>query len=528
MDSTGPPIPSFDHITDPQARAIIEQLCSMVAILQPRILELEAENAELKRMLFGHKSERMCTVDEELKKKRKNSRADKARRRQAAKEKRRENAEAKKKLPEEEVVHQVPEQDQVCPHCGGTKFDDLGEGEVSYEYEWVPGHFVRRKHVRKKKACRCGQYIVTAPAPARVIDGGEYGPGFYAHVVVSKCCDSIPLYRQEKQLKRLGIRVNRSTMCVLFHRTADLVKPIWERLLELAPHSEYVNGDETVVWVLEPIRTRRAYMWVFVVPDAVVYYFSPSRSGETPRKVLGDSTGTLQVDAYSGYNQVTTPERRTRAGCWSHVRRRFYAALETARDEAKYALDRILDLYEVEYDAAEQNVLGSDRHLAMRRARSDGTVQKFHKWLKEQEPLHPPKSPMGKAVGYALNNSKALIVFLSDAKVRLDNNISEQQLRIIALGRKNYLFLGHDLSGEHLAILQSLISTCELNGVNPQEYLTDVLIRIQTHPMSRIDELLPQNWQPPNPPAGDRPDNDRARASQQRDNDPGEVTVASN
>lgn len=502
MDGSAIPLPSFDHITDPEARAVIDQLCQMVKILHARVDELEAENAELKRMLFGQRSERMATIDQELKRKRKNSKADKERRRAEGRKKRRKNAEAKKAIEEQEVVHEVLEEDLVCPSCGGTKddFGDMGEGEVSYEYEWIPGHFVRRKHVRKKKACRCGQCIVTAPAPVRVVDGGEYGPGFYAHVVVAKCCDAIPLYRQAKRLRRVGIPMHRSTLGVLFHRTAELLKPISDRMVELVPDSKYVNGDETVVRVQASIKTRKAYMWAFVTESMVVYYFSPSRSGKTPEKILGNSKGKLQVDGYTGYNVVTTPERRERAGCWAHCRRYHYSALETAPKEARYALDRILDLYEVEYDAAAENILGTDRHLAMRKVRSAEVLDEWKPWLEEQKPLHAPKSPMGKAIKYTLNNWEALRVFLTDAKIALDNNISEQQLRIVAQGRKAFLFVGHDVAGENLAILQTLVGSCDLNKVNPQDYLTDVLIRIQTHPMSRIDELLPQNWKPPDKP----------------------------
>jgi transposase len=268
-------------------------------------------------------------------------------------------------------------------------------------------------------------------------------------------------------------------------------------MLELLPPNEYVNADETSIRVQERGKTRRAYIWTFIAEQMVVYKYSPDRSGETPKEVLGDSTGTLQVDGYSGYNYVTTPERRTRAGCLAHARRYFYNAMKTAPEEARYGLDRILDLYEVEYDAAEQNILGTDRHLAIRRVKSSRIMKKWHQWLEEQKPFHPPKSPISKAIKYTLNNWEALTLFLGDAKIRLDNNLSEQQLRIIALGRKNYLFIGHDLAGQNLAILQSLINTCEFNGVNPQDYLADVLMRTQIHPNSGIDELLPWNWKPP-------------------------------
>lgn len=229
----------------------------------------------------------------------------------------------------------------------------------------------------------------------------------------------------------------------------------------------------------------------------VAYRFSPDRSGRTPIEVLGETTGVLQVDGYTGYNQVTTPKKRKRAGCWAHARRKFFAALETQPDEANVAIDLIRELYEVEYQAAENQILRSEQHAALRRVRSKKIVDTLMTWAEKVKPKHRPKSPLGVALKYMLNQRKPLERFLQDPKIPLDNNIAEQHLRLIALGRKNFLFVGHDQAGHNLAILQTLVSTCTANGVNPQSYLTDVLIRIQDHPQSQLDELLPWNWRAP-------------------------------
>lgn len=229
----------------------------------------------------------------------------------------------------------------------------------------------------------------------------------------------------------------------------------------------------------------------------VAYRFSADRSGQTPIEVPGETTGVLQVDGYTGYNQVTTPTKRKRAGCWSHARRKFFAAIETQPDEAYFAIDLIRGLYEVEYQAAQKSYLRTERHAAMRRARSKVIVDELMRWAEELKPQHRPKSPLGVALKYMLNQRETLERFLGDPKIRLDNNIAEQHLRLIALGRKNFLFVGHDEAGRNLATLQTLVSTCFANGVNPQTYLTDVLIRIQDHPQSQIDELLPWNWRAP-------------------------------
>jgi len=444
-------------------------------------------------MLFGRKRERMPPVDREIRK----------RRRQAgetdpeeSKRLRKEGIKAKKSLPVEEVVHDVSEDQRTCPECGGRIDEDLCEGEVSYEYEYVPPRIVRRRHVRRRKICRCG-HIVTGPAPMRVSEGVQYGPGLHAHVVVSKCDDSIPLYRQAKQLERAGVPVSRSSLCDAFHRCARLLEPLHERMIEIIGAKKYVNADETPIPVMDDDKTRKAYMWTFIADQLVCYVYSPSRSGETPAKVLGASKGFLQVDAYSGYNRVTTPKKRRRVGCWAHARRYFYKALETAPVEAQHVLDRILDLYEVEYQAAEKDVLGTGEHRALRQALSKPIIDALKKWLDEQEPRHPPKSPLGEAISYIRGNWVTLARFIDDPALRLDNNVSERNLRLIALGRRNFLFVGNDEAGKSLAILQTLVSSCKANGINPEEYLADVLLREQEHPRSRIDELLPHRWKPP-------------------------------
>jgi transposase len=476
-------------------KTMLKQLLETVKSLQETIENKDSELAELRRLLFGKKSERMPSIQSELKKRRgkKQATADK----EKTQKKRAANRKAKKELPVEEIVHEVEDAKLCCPHCGGKKFKDLTDGEISYEYEFVPAQLVCKKHIRKKKACQCGEYIVTAPAPVRVSEGVQYGPGLHAFVVTSKCADSIPLYRQEKQLKRAGVPICRSTLCDMFHRSADLLEPVYKRLVELVRFSKYVRADETPLAIMDKEKTRKGYMWTFNTDEIVSYVFSPTRSGQTAIGVLAGSPGFLQVDAYSGYNQVTTPDKRKRVGCWAHVRRKFFEALEYNPELSRHALNIILKLYEVEYQAAERDVLRTDKHLAMRRVKSKKLAESFFKWIEKHKDQNPPKSRIGKAIGYASRNEESLRRFLDDPKLLLDNNMSERMLRTIALGRKNFMFVGHNDAGQNLAVLQTLISSCHINNVEPQEYLNDVLIRIQTHPQSKIDELLPHKWRPP-------------------------------
>jgi transposase len=201
---------------------------------------------------------------------------------------------------------------------------------------------------------------------AKAIEKGQYGPGLMAHVVTSKCLDSIPLYRQAKVLSRAGVPVARITLGDLFHAAARATEPLYQRLLQLVRAEEYVCADETPQRLLAEGKTRRAYAWTFRTEKLVAYVHSASRSGDTPEAVLGRTKGFLQVDGYTGYNAVTLPEGRTRVGCWAHVRRKFFDALPTA-PEAQAALDTILALYRVEKMAQAEGVLCTQAHLERRR-----------------------------------------------------------------------------------------------------------------------------------------------------------------
>ncbi|MGH7894841.1 MAG: IS66 family transposase, partial [Candidatus Binatia bacterium] len=388
----------------------------------------------------------------------------------------------------------VPADQRRCQHCedGGT-IRSLGDGKECSVIEYVAGFFRRRRFVRETLACTCGQYVVTAPCPDKSTSSEKtrYAPSFVAHLITAKCADAIPLYRLEKIYRRAGIPMARSTMTDLFHRNGRLLLPLAARLLQLIAGAPYVHADETPLRMMGT--KKKAYVWTFVAAKLVGFRFSPDRSGKTPSEVLGDSKGSLVVDAYTGYNDVTCPTRRVRGGCLAHARRKIFNARSGA-PEANHALAIITEIYRVERDAKEAGIVGTKAHLKMRRARSRPLMDRLRTWLDEQRPLHVPKGPMGNAVGYALDNWTALTRFLDDANVEPDNNKAEAALRRVALGRKNYLHVGNEECGDNIAGLYSLVATCEANDVNPIEYLSDVLARIQSQPPERLDELLPHRW----------------------------------
>jgi transposase len=375
-----------------------------------------------------------------------------------------------------------------------TDFRRLGDGEVVRRVDHVREHLVVVEYVLEKLASKDGAHVITAETPTAVASGGQYGPGLYAHVATAKCADSLPLYRISTSLERAGFPVARSTLCDLFHRSAELLSPPHVRLLKIAAADPYLNMDETPQPVLDEKRCRRGYMWTIVSQQVIGFRFSPTRAGETATSLLGETGGWLQTDAFSGYDASTTkPGGRKSVGCWAHARRYYFTALTTA-PEAREMLELIVELYRVEYEVAEADLLGSEAHRLLRVEKSGPILKRIAEWKAAHQGATPPKSPLGKAITYMTNQWKPLNRFLEDPKLRLDNNLAENALRIIALGRKNFLFVGHDEAGQNLAVLQTLVSTCRLHRVNPYDYLSDVLIRI-SDPRDKVDDLLPFNWQ---------------------------------
>lgn len=486
---------------EPATRALFD-------VLIPAVEQLQGEVEQLKRMLFGRRSEKLPPIRSEVRRvveeeellgaslqaptPAERTAQRRKRGRQKSEVARQKQRELRKDLP---VVHEtvVVTPDQLPAGYALDDFRELGPGEVVRRVEHVREHLVVCEYVLQKLASKDGKHIVTAERPAAVVDGGQYGPGVYALAITDKCIDSLPLYRIESRMERAGAPIARSTLCGLFHRAADLLTPVYNALIDKARHDPYVNGDETPIKVQQAGGCRRAYVWTLLSDVVIGYVYSPTRASETPNHLLAGTAGFLQTDGYQGYNGVCGEEGRTRVGCWAHVRRKFFDALKSA-PEAREVLDLIVLLYRIEVEAAERGELGTELHAYLRKTESTPIVDKIEAWLNEHKPSALPQSPLGKAIGYAINQREHLRQFLGAAKLALDNNAAERALRIVALGRKNYLFAGHDEGAQNLAVLQTIVATCRLHGVHPYEYVKDLLIRVQTHPQARIEELLPQNW----------------------------------
>jgi len=467
--------------------AEVTRLTEQVATLLSRVDKMEHKLALATKQVVGPKSERMPTPEEEAKKKEGHK---PARGGYTNPKKRKENAEALARIPATVVPHPIPDDERRCPHCG-DEVRPIGKGDESTEYEWVPGRLERRVHVVEVGRCPCKLHYARGPAPARVKEGCLYGPAFLAKLAIEKCADATPIYRVEKAMRRAGIPISRSTLNDLLLCAADVLEPLWDVALGHMRCDPHVQADETSMRV--QTRTQRAFVWTFLSQQYTLYVFSPSRSGDTPKNILGGTLGSLTVDGYTGYNVVTDVDGRDRSGCWSHARRHLFDALPRA-PEARRGLDIILDLFMIERAAARQNILGTAAHLALRKRKSAKVVARLRVWRDETAPLFEPNSAMGEALRYLDNQWERLIAFLDDPLIPIHNNASEAALRIIALLRKNSLFFGNDEAGRRLMVLYSLLAMCEQHDVNPEVYLADVLLRIQDHTKDALVELLPHRW----------------------------------
>jgi len=368
--------------------------------------------------------------------------------------------------------------------------------------EIEPVHFKVIRQVRPKLACASCERIVQAEAPSRPIARGVAGPGLLAHVLVSKYGDHLPLYRQSEIYAREGVDLDRSTLADWVGGTSQLFDPLVEALRRHVMAAQKLHADDTPVPVLAPGngKTRTGRLWTYVrddrpsgdrTPPAVWFAYTPDRKGEHPQAHLSKFKGTLQADAYAGFEQIYEGGRIQEAACWAHVRRKFYD-IQVAHKSlvAAEALERIGALYAVESDI---NGRSPEQRREVRNTRSRPLLESLKQWLEETLVKLSKKSDTAMAVRYALGRWEALMRYCDDGHLEIDNNAAERALRAVALGRKNYLFAGSDRGGESAAAIYSLIGTAKLNGIDPESYLRNVLSRIAEHLVNRIEELLPWN-----------------------------------
>jgi transposase len=504
-------LPDLDALDLEALKALVIAQHEKLSSRSGEIERLKLLVEKLKHMLFGKKSEKVLRQIEQLELQLEELEAAEAieeaqavsvgQRPAAAKPFRRPLPEH---LPRELNTH-MPDH-TACPGCGG-KLRNLGE-DAAEVLEYVRASFKVIRHVRPKLSCDACDRIVQAPAPSRPIARGLAGPGLLAHVLVSKYADHLPLYRQSEIYAREGVDLDRSTLAGWVGATSELLTPLVDALRDHVMSASKLHADDTPVPVLAPGngKTKTGRLWTYVRDDrpsadtsapAVWFAYSPDRKGEHPKLHLENYQGALQADAYAGFNHLYEGGRIYEVACWAHARRKFHEIhLAHPSPITTEAIQRIAALY-----AIEAEIRGSTAEVrkTARQARAKPLLDSMRTWLEATLATLSRKSDTAAAIRYALGRWKALNRYLEDGKLEIDNNAAERALRVVALGRKNFLFAGSDQGGERAANIYSLLGSAKLNGLDPELYLQHVLQRIADHHISKINELLPWNVSLANP-----------------------------
>jgi len=401
-----------------------------------------------------------------------------------------------KDLPRRRVEHEVPAAERMCPCCKEemTAFRE----DITEQLDYVPASLVVVEHVRKLYSCRkgCDEAVVQAPKPHQPIEKGLPGPGLLAYIIGSKFSEHLPLYRQEGILERNGFRVGRSTMCYWIAAIAEMIEPLLVHMKGSVLTSFCVATDETGLLVLDRAnkRTYKGRIWVFcgdVDHPWLIYDFTDTRERDGPEAFLGDYEGYLQADAYSGYDGIYRRGKIVEVACWMHARRYWFNASKVEPTIPMPALAMIRLLYRYERDA--KSLSAEDRY-AYRQEYAIPVLDRMEEWLEDVGPRILPKSPAGDAIRYTRNQWQALRRYTEDGRLEIDNGRSERGLRLIALGRRNWLFAGSPEGGRRAASLYTLTGTCMLHGIDPETYLRDLFRELPAHPVSRIHEWTPLAW----------------------------------
>ena len=491
-----------------------------VTAIQNRITQLEEENQQLRQQvsvlqkhLFGRKSEKTSVVfdgqinlfdeaEEEAKKKpaeppvkkiKEHSRKQAASKREALLE----------NLPHEEILYTLEPEARKCKTCG-EQVVSMGKELIRTEVQFIPAQLKIIDHVRESFECRpCRKeqrfYIEKPPVPQPVLPHSLASASSVAHVMVQKYGQALPLYRQEKEWKELGLEVSRATLANWVMRAArSWLLPIFNLLQQKLLEEKYLHADETTVQVLNEVNrknTATSYMWVYAsgkhgtAHPIRLFEYQPGRSGKYPQEFLKGFQGYLHTDAYAGYNKVMGI---TRCFCWSHVRRDFIDALPEPMNDAegtlaKHAIEQINRLFSLE---REFEPLDANERKKQRLLQVKPVIEAFWSWIESHKAKVLPKSKLGKAMQYAENQRKGLEAFLEDGNCNVSNNLAENSIRPFTIGRKNWLFSGSPKGAAASAAVYSLIETCKANGINEYKYLKYLFESLPNVPFQRETALL--------------------------------------
>lgn len=477
-------------------------------------LRLRQELAELKRLVFGRKSERFVPQQSPVEQlnlfvQHDHEATEGKTVQQAVQAHSRSKAQPKRlKLPDNLPVVAV----YIEPHPDDIRgWVKIGE-EITEELDYVPAIFrlnryIRPKYARPKTEQNAeteGNNIMIAPLPSRVIDKGIPSAGLLAYILVSKFVDHLPYYRIIQLFKRSGIDIPASTVNGWVAQCIDLLRVLYLYHKARVMECTYLMADETKIQVLKsPERANKknkahqGYFWVYYDPGGkqTLFVYDPGRGGKYPREHLHGFKGHLQTDGYVVYDAFDQTQAVTLLGCMAHIRRKFEQALDNDQTRASQVLNFMQQLYALERIAREKEY-SPEQRLALRHKEARPVMNQLKSWLEENRGQVLPKSKIGEAITYACNRWKYMERYLEDGKLEIDNNLVENAIRPVAIGRKNYLFAGSPQGAEWAAILYSLLSSAANCGHNPSDYLKDVLLRLPDQPLNYLDELLPPNWKP--------------------------------
>lgn len=408
----------------------------------------------------------------------------------------------------EQRIYELNEQERACPCCGEQR-QEFGR-DSSYQMDLIPAQLIVIEHVRVKYVCsHCEGNIAQAPKPPQPIEKSMAGPGLLAHLVLSKYGDHLPLYRLEDIYLRLGGLIRRSTLCEWTAEVSDLLQPLWNRMGELVLMSRVIFTDDThVKMLIGSGKAATARFWAYLGDEShpyIVYDFTTSRERDGPTKFLVGYEGYLQADAYSVYDGIylESQGRIQEVACWAHARRYWWEAKATDSRRSHAALSYIGRLYQIERESSDAGLCGD----ALRDARQRHAVpilNEFRQWIDREEPQVLPKSPIGEAMRYTMNQWGALVRYTEQGYLSIDNNASERAVKLAAIGRKNWLFVASPRGGERAARLFTFTASCKVNQVEPYAYLRDILEELpkrlaanpelRTNPGDSLDDLLPDRW----------------------------------
>jgi transposase len=485
-----------------ELRVAAEGLVSLVKSQALRIAKLEHQLAGLRRHRFGATSESLDQLQLRLE-----DEAIAAAQADKAVPPADPIATPKSKPKRKPLPTNLPRQETVlspgdaCGACGG-RLKTLGE-DVTEELDYLPGRFVVNRIVRPRLACTCCEAICQAPLPSRPIERGRPGPGLLAHVLVAKYGDHLPLYRQSRIFEREGIDLDRSTLADWVGKSTALLEPLADAIGRHVLGGSAIFADDTPIKLQAPGngKTKTARIWTYVRderpwlgpdPPAACYRFTIDRRGEHPAGHLQGFQGWMHADGYAGFNELYRAGGVREVACLAHIRRKFVDVFQSESSViAEEAIKRIAGLYAVEKEGRGRP---PEERVRLRQAQAKSILDELETWLSAQLPRISSKSELAKAIRYALVRMRKLRPYLEHGCLEADNNGAERALKPVALGRKNFLFVGSAGGGKSAAIAYTLIESAKLNGIDPQAWLTDVLSRIADHKITRIDELLPWRY----------------------------------